>query len=56
MLTIPQEYVGLANVVGDCYCFGLAVHLKIPIYKYVPVLINGICSGWWQRPPLMVIS
>jgi hypothetical protein len=40
MRTIPQAYVGLANVVGECYCFGLAVHLKIPIYKYVPVFLN----------------
>src|SRR5713101_5156078 len=40
MLTIPQEYVGLANVVGDCTCFGLATHLKIPLYKYVPVFVN----------------
>jgi hypothetical protein len=40
MLTIPQEYIGLANVVGDCYCFGLAVHLKLPVYKYIPVFLN----------------
>ena len=40
MLTIPQQYVGLANVVGDCYCFGLALHLKIPMYKHVPVFLN----------------
>jgi hypothetical protein len=40
MLTVPQAYVGLANVVGDCYCFGLVVHLKVPTYKYIPVFIN----------------
>jgi len=31
MVTIPQEYVGLVNVVGDCYCFGLVQHLKLMI-------------------------
>lgn len=40
MLTIPQDYVGLVNVVGDCHCFGLVQHLKVPTYKYVPVFVN----------------
>ncbi len=40
MHTIPQEYVGLVNVVGDCHCFGLIQHLKAPAYKYVPVFVN----------------
>ncbi len=37
---IPQEYVGLVNVVGDCYCFGLIQHLKGPTYQHIPVFVN----------------
>src|SRR5258708_34580985 len=40
MLTLPQDYVGQINVVGDCQCFGLVQHLKVPTYKYVPVFVN----------------
>ncbi len=40
MITIPQAYVGLVNVVGDCYCFGLIEHLKAPSYVHIPVFVN----------------
>jgi hypothetical protein len=40
MISIPQTYVGLVNVVGDCYCFGLIDHLKPPTYQHIPVFVN----------------
>lgn len=40
MFTMPQEYVGLVNVVGDCHCFGLIAHLKAPSHQRVPVFVN----------------
>jgi hypothetical protein len=37
---LPQEYIGRVNVVGDCYCFGVVVDRRPPLYKAVPILIS----------------
>lgn len=40
MFCLPQSSVGVVNVVGDCHCFGLATHFKLPIGKAVPIFLN----------------
>lgn len=39
-LAVPQAMIGRVNVVGDCYCFGVALDRRPPTYKNIPIYIN----------------
>ena len=50
MYSFPQSYVGQVNVVGDCYCFGVACHLKgqtsVPVFLSVTGAASSVEALW----------
>jgi len=38
--TLPLKYIGHISVVGDCFCFGLAVEYTPQTYRSYPIYLN----------------
>jgi len=52
MHTFSQSYVGQVSVVGDCFCFGVAYHLKAEVCVPVFLSVTGAASSveaLWAR-------
>src|SRR5579864_9034493 len=52
MHTFPQSYVGQVNVVGDCFCFSVVIHLKAGVFVPVFLSVTGAASSveaLWAR-------
>ncbi len=37
---IPLKYIGHVSIVGDCFCFGLAVEYTLETHGFYPVYLN----------------
>src|SRR5581483_5549332 len=44
-LFVPQQYVGDINVVGSCYCYGVAVDRRGPSYRALPIYLSVVGPG-----------
>jgi hypothetical protein len=52
--TLPLKHIGNVNIVGDCFCFGLAVEYTPDTHRVYPVYLNiaGAATsveGAWAR-------
>jgi hypothetical protein len=52
--TLPLKYIGNVSIIGDCFCFGLAVEYTPETYRAYPVYLNiaGAATsveGVWAR-------
>jgi hypothetical protein len=52
--TLPLKHIGNVNIVGDCFCFGLAVEYTPETYRVYPIYLNlaGAATsveGAWAR-------
>jgi len=52
--TLPLKYIGNVNIVGDCFCFGLAVEYTPDTHRPYPIYLNiaGAATsveGAWAR-------
>ncbi len=54
MISLPLKHIGNVSIVGDCFCFGLAVEYTPETYRPYPVYLNlaGAATsveGVWAR-------
>jgi hypothetical protein len=52
--TLPLRYIGHVSIVGDCFCFGLAVEYTPETYRAYPIYLNLVgaatsVEGAWAR-------
>jgi hypothetical protein len=51
---LPLKHIGNVNIVGDCFCFGLAVEYMPETYRAYPIYLNLVgaatsVEGAWAR-------
>ena len=52
--TLPLKYIGNVNIIGDCFCYGLAVEYTTETHRPYPVYLNitgasTSVEGTWAR-------